>query len=140
MTHEEEQDLNRQVAEAEGWYFDQELKLWRHKSDDPWRCPECLWDMRNRPEGDCELGHCSMRPRPIRTPPDYLHDKAWLWDVVTANRLMLHPSVWYGKTMHWHVSVGGINVAGIVILAPTPEAAVCRWVIAARNAGLEVRT
>jgi hypothetical protein len=133
MTHEEEQDLNRQVAEAEGWYFDQELKLWRHKSDDPWRCPECLWDMRNRPEGDCELGHCSMRPRPIRTPPDYLHDKAWLWDTMekehlvhqwfSSGRVVVRESLW--------------GVAEYSNYCESPAEAVCRWRVAAAKAGVK---
>jgi hypothetical protein len=127
MTHEEEQDLNRQVAEAEGWYFDQELKLWRHKSDDPWRCPKCLWDMRNRPEGDCEPGHCSMRPMrpgPVRTPPDYLHDKAWLWDTMECNQLDIVR--FRDKT---------VQVSGIC--AESLAEAVCRWLIAARKAGVK---
>jgi hypothetical protein len=131
MTHEEEQDLNRQVAEAEGWYFDQELKLWRHKSDDPWRCPECLWDTRNRPEGYCTPGYCSMRPRPIRTPPDYLHDKAWLWDQVEKNRLDI---VWLLCGL---VEVYGRVVGTIyAIYAESLPEAVCRWRIAAAKAGI----
>jgi hypothetical protein len=119
MTHEEEQDLNRQVAEAEGCTPE------RRDGDTGgrWCCPHFRHD--GYGGGTYDHGMPGGRVR------DYLHDKAWLWDAEVKHQL----DVYFTIQQQWLVW-GGIT-GGITTRGATRAEAVCRWRVAAAKAGVK---
>jgi hypothetical protein len=109
---DEEQDLNCQVARALG------CRLERNAAG--WWCR-------------CSDGAHREWPGHLR---DYLHNKEWLWDVVEQNRLYLNPPIekCHGYN-HWSV----VRSAVLAANGGTMAEAVCRWIVAARKAGIEVK-